>query len=221
MIQLIKVDDHIWVCNLAGKKSRKLDSDSLKEAFSKLEKWSSENRLKVYLSCDSDIRFSDLLRYVYCLEETFPDATLCFPNEELSSFLNATKPNDLSDILAAEISRFQVFRIRIATESGGSFTLNCYSIDVGSGGFVGEESYVEVISLNDVIEMLEDVFEAISSMGITYGRTFNNSFQLEEYKKLLIDEIQALPKHCNLKRSNGLIHTGITLNSVLGVFNRH
>jgi hypothetical protein len=110
-IQLVKVNDALWVCNLAGKKRHKLDPEILQEAFTKLGNLSSERELKLHIPFESDFDEFEWSNYIRAVTNFCPKPALCFSNSNIENFLAVIKePNfSLKELRGLQINKTPVF----------------------------------------------------------------------------------------------------------------
>lgn len=221
MIQPLKVDDSLWVCNLAARKCAILDFNALEKALTKLEKWSSEQGVQIFAASDYDLSESQWLQYITCLKTYCPEIVLCFFDPGMKSYYEILQGkelclDDLTNLICKNISWLPPFKMRANTAFSGSFTRGWWGVI--QGGSAGEISYVEVISLSDVTKIISNVNRLINALRVSNDLAQTEGDRLEEYSNSLRQKLEAVPRRNRVKRGDGTEHIGVVLEDVIETF---
>jgi len=221
-IQLVKVSDTLWVCNLAGKKRHKLEPEILKEAFTKLGDLSSERELKLYIPFESDFDEFEWSNCIRALTNFCPKSALCFSDSNMENFLAViNKANfslkELTHLILQKASNLKVFRIRIAACSSGAFALGHCNFSVGSGGYAGEGIRMELVSLNDLSVAINALLKMAEFLQLNNELSNETGRILIEYRNSLLEKLQSIPTKHRVRKSDGLEHIGIPLDDVFDI----
>lgn len=204
-IQPVKINDSFWICNFAGKKKGKLDVEALEEGYLKLKNWIFSNgmHLEIPLTCD----FSDLEWdiHIEIIRRHFKEFSFCLFNSKIDMLISKIRNSD--------------FAINQITESLQEIVLsqkawNVKTETIRSSVMYGThrlgESYVELISLEDLLEEVQYLFRAVYVIHSTVHDAGEFKHDLIKTKISAIEIVRQLNIYHKLRRSRDhSYHQGI------------
>jgi hypothetical protein len=215
-IQLVKVSEALWVCNLAGKERHKLDPEILQEAFTKLGNLSSEHKLKLHIPFETDFDEFEWSTYIQALTNFCPKSALCFFDSNIEDFLAVIKKpgfslKELTSLILQKVSGLKVFNIRINAGVKDVFAAGY------RGGYRCEGILTVLVSLDDLSMAINDLLKIAEFLQLNNELSNEANKVLIEYRNLLLEKLCSIPTKYRVRKSDGSEHQGIPIYDVFNI----